>query len=415
MPIFLDRLVGPIIAVVLSVSGVLIFGEIIPQAVCSRYGLAISARCAWLIWFLIAIVFPVSYPVSLLLDCILGHESTMYRRAEIKQFIGLHAEPSSRDGSVQGDASGSGAGNGTGGSEHTLTVDEANVIRAAIDLSSKTVADVMTPIDDVFMVDETTQLTRPVMEMLVQRGFSRVPVFRRDRSHVVGVMLMKQLILVSHEQGVPISSLPLRAMPIVPSTMDCYGALDMFQLGRSHIAMVVDRKDMLTLVGCVTLEDIIEELLNEEIADEAGAALAPRGSKDWGGTRSIDEPLLRASGNFNRTESVAGSYADPRAVPRLHLTESGSISDTSESIRHTIDAAHHSLHHASTTHTAATTAVPAGFARARSAAQTRFRRNLDERRPLLRASMHLEDPVGDVIRVVDSPNSNYNSINTNEQ
>lgn len=261
---------------VLSVSGVLVFGEIIPQAVCSRYGLAISARCAWLIWFLIALVFPVSYPISLLLDCILGHESTMYRRAEIKQFIGMHAEQSSRNGSVQGDASGSGSGigGGGGGSEHTLTVDEANVIRAAIDLSSKTVADVMTPIDDVFMVDETTQLTRPVMEMLVQRGFSRVPIYRRDRAHVVGVLLMKQLILISHEQAVPISSLPLRAMPIVPSTMDCYGALDMFQLGRSHIAMVVDRRDMLTLVGCVTLEDIIEELLNEEIADEAGAALS---------------------------------------------------------------------------------------------------------------------------------------------
>lgn len=42
MPIFLDRISSPIIAIVVSVSAVLMFGEIIPQALCTRYGLAIG-------------------------------------------------------------------------------------------------------------------------------------------------------------------------------------------------------------------------------------------------------------------------------------------------------------------------------------------------------------------------------------
>lgn len=42
MPIFLDRISNPIIAILVSVSAVLLFGEIIPQALCTRYGLAIG-------------------------------------------------------------------------------------------------------------------------------------------------------------------------------------------------------------------------------------------------------------------------------------------------------------------------------------------------------------------------------------
>ena len=44
LPIFLDRMVGPIIAILLSVTCVLLFGEIIPQAVCSKYGVAIGVN-----------------------------------------------------------------------------------------------------------------------------------------------------------------------------------------------------------------------------------------------------------------------------------------------------------------------------------------------------------------------------------
>jgi metal transporter CNNM len=270
LPLFLDRLVGPVVAVALSVSGVVIFGEILPNAVFSKHGLAISARLTWLVWLLIALLFPVAWPVSKLLDCLLGHEQTFYRRAEIKTLIGMHAEAAGaeREKSTNSDAGGGGGGGG-GSHEHMLSQDEANLIRGAIDLSSKTVADLSTPLDDVFMLDTDTKLTRPVLEELVRRSFSRIPVTRGDCKHVVGVLLMKQLVLVRPDEGVPVSSLPLRAIPRCPSSLDCYGALELFQISRSHIALVTDDDDV--PIGCVTLEDILEELLDEELSNESDA------------------------------------------------------------------------------------------------------------------------------------------------
>ena len=91
LPLFLDRLVGPFFAIILSVTLVLLFGEIIPQALCTRYGLAIGATFSPLVWLLIGILFPIGYPLGKLLDCILGHDSgTFYRRAELKELVGIH-------------------------------------------------------------------------------------------------------------------------------------------------------------------------------------------------------------------------------------------------------------------------------------------------------------------------------------
>jgi metal transporter CNNM len=54
--------------------------------------LAIGANLYWLVWILIGLFFVVAYPVSKLLDCILGHDSgTRYRRAELKELVGIQA------------------------------------------------------------------------------------------------------------------------------------------------------------------------------------------------------------------------------------------------------------------------------------------------------------------------------------
>ena len=65
LPLFLDKIVPFMAAIILSVTGVLIFGEILPQAVCSRYGLAIGAKLYYVVWFFICLFFIVAYPVQI--------------------------------------------------------------------------------------------------------------------------------------------------------------------------------------------------------------------------------------------------------------------------------------------------------------------------------------------------------------
>ena len=72
--------------------------RIIPQAICTRFGLAIGAVTSPLVWVLIVIFIPVGYPVSKVLDCVLGHDSgTFYRRAQLKELVGLHGVMADQD------------------------------------------------------------------------------------------------------------------------------------------------------------------------------------------------------------------------------------------------------------------------------------------------------------------------------
>ena len=73
LPIFLDDLVPAYAAVIISVTAVLIFGEIIPQAVCTGPSqIEIAAGIAPLTRILMCLLSPIAYPISLLLDCCLG-------------------------------------------------------------------------------------------------------------------------------------------------------------------------------------------------------------------------------------------------------------------------------------------------------------------------------------------------------
>ena len=83
LPIVLDNLVSKgWQAVIISTALIVLFGEIIPQAFCSLFGLAVGANTAWLIKIVMFVLFPIAWPISKLLFLCLGeHEGTRYKRA----------------------------------------------------------------------------------------------------------------------------------------------------------------------------------------------------------------------------------------------------------------------------------------------------------------------------------------------
>ncbi|XLR38532.1 hypothetical protein HN51_025690, partial [Arachis hypogaea] len=64
IPIYLDKIFHPIVSVILSVTFVLAFGEVIPQAICSRYELYVSSNFMGLIRLLMIICFPIAYSIG---------------------------------------------------------------------------------------------------------------------------------------------------------------------------------------------------------------------------------------------------------------------------------------------------------------------------------------------------------------
>ena len=78
LTIVLDSMTGGggALAVVFATLAIVIFGEIIPQSICTRHGLAVGAFTIWLTKLFMCLTSPLSYPLSKLLDCLLGREVT---------------------------------------------------------------------------------------------------------------------------------------------------------------------------------------------------------------------------------------------------------------------------------------------------------------------------------------------------
>ena len=82
-----------IVGFFVSTATITVFGEIIPQALCSRYALEVGARTIWIAWPLMWIMAIIAYPISYVLDKILGDElGTVYSNKELQKLVDIHAE-----------------------------------------------------------------------------------------------------------------------------------------------------------------------------------------------------------------------------------------------------------------------------------------------------------------------------------
>lgn len=105
LPIVSEKaLGGGVQAIIISTVLVIIFSEIIPQSVCATHALRIGAACAKPVQLLIYLFYPVVWPISSLLTKLLGdHSGMMYRPAELKELVNLHSRQSNHGGDLAAD------------------------------------------------------------------------------------------------------------------------------------------------------------------------------------------------------------------------------------------------------------------------------------------------------------------------
>ncbi|GJX28706.1 DUF21 domain-containing protein-like protein [Tanacetum coccineum] len=222
LPIFLNKLVPESGAIIISVTLILLFGEIIPQSICTRYGLAIGAAVTPIVRVLVWVWYPVAYPISKVLDWILGKgHVSLFRRAELKTLVDFHGNKAGRGGS--------------------LSLHETTIIGGALELTSKTARDAMTPLSEAFSVDIDAKLDKNLMDLIIEKGYSRVPVYYDQPANIIGALLVKNLMTINPADCVPIKNITLRLIPRVSDMMPLYDILNEFQKGLSHIAAVVQQ------------------------------------------------------------------------------------------------------------------------------------------------------------------------------
>ena len=150
-----------------STALIVIFGEILPQALCSRYALRVGASSMPLVRFFLIILAPVAVPLAKVLDYFLEEDvGTVHTKNEMMHYLKLHAK--------------------RGG----LDNESGLVMRGALEMKEKRVQSVMTPLEDVYMLPESTRLSFKVVREIFEQGFSRVPVFRGERQRIVGLLFV---------------------------------------------------------------------------------------------------------------------------------------------------------------------------------------------------------------------------------
>ncbi|XP_072228363.1 metal transporter CNNM4 [Leuresthes tenuis] len=256
LTILLDDLIGSGLgAVVASTIGIVIFGEIVPQALCSRHGLAVGANTIMLTKFFMLLTFPVSFPVSKLLDFLLGQEiGTVYNREKLVEMLRV-TEP-----------------------YNDLDKEELNMIQGALELRTKTVEDVMTPLANCFMIQADAVLDFNTMSEIMESGYTRIPVYDDERSNIVDILYVKDLAFVDPDDCTTLKTITKfynHPVHFVFHDTKLDAMLEEFKKGKSHLAIVQkvnnegEGDPFYEVLGLVTLEDVIEEIIKSEILDES--------------------------------------------------------------------------------------------------------------------------------------------------
>ncbi|GAK49381.1 CBS domain containing protein [Candidatus Moduliflexus flocculans] len=148
---------------------------------------------------------------------------------------------------------------------NSLREDEAKLIRNIRDFEEGIVREVMVPRIDMVAIEETASL-QDFRLLALEKGHSRIPVYRKTVDHVIGIAYIKDLLRYWNdgENTVRVADL-MRPPYFVPETKNIPALLHEFQTHKVHIAIVIDEYG--GTAGIVTIEDLLEVIFGE-IADE---------------------------------------------------------------------------------------------------------------------------------------------------
>ena len=183
MSIFSAEIFDGTVGFILSTFLIVIFGEIIPQAFCSRYALRIGSATIPLVKIIRVLLFVIAWPLAKGLDLMLGRElATTYSNAEMIELLNVHVK------------------------ENKIDQEEANAMAGALTYKTMCVKDVMTAMEQTYMLAIDEKLSFETIGKIFKTGYSRIPIFEISRDNIVGILFVKDLIFLDPEDNVPVRS-----------------------------------------------------------------------------------------------------------------------------------------------------------------------------------------------------------------
>ncbi|MBC7749743.1 MAG: gliding motility-associated protein GldE [Methylotenera sp.] len=220
---------------------ILFFGEVLPKVYASRNNKKFAKLVAYPIAFLDKLLSPISLPmraVTIYLHNKLGKQKTNFSVDQLSQALELTA------------------------SDETSS-EEQKILEGIVSFGNTDTRQVMSPRIDIFAV-EIEESFSVICPKIIEKGYSRIPVYRDNIDQIEGVLFVKDLLPHINTKEFDWKSL-LREPFFVPENKKLDNLLKDFQSMKSHLAIVVDEYGGTS--GLVSLEDVIEEIVGD-ISDE---------------------------------------------------------------------------------------------------------------------------------------------------
>lgn len=220
---------------------ILFFGEVLPKIFASRNNIKFAKITVYFIAFLEKLLSPISLPMRFLtvyLQKKLGKEKSSFSVDQLSQALELT-------------------------SSDDTTSEEQKILEGIVSFGNTETKQVMSPRIDIFAIENDEPFSA-VLAKVIDKGYSRIPVYRDNIDYIEGVLFVKDLIPHIDKEDFDWITL-LREPFFVPENKKLDNLLKDFQRMKSHLAVVVDEYGGTS--GLVSLEDIIEEIVGD-ISDE---------------------------------------------------------------------------------------------------------------------------------------------------
>ena len=230
-----------VVEVILITLMILLFGEVLPKIYASRNNVKFSKMIAYPISILDKILSPISLPmraITIYLHEKLGQQKTNISIDQLSQALELT-------------------------SAEDTSSEEQKILEGIVSFGNTDTKQVMSPRIDIFAI-EISESFAEIYAKIIEKGYSRIPVYRESIDHIEGVLFVKDLIPHLNKKEFEWNKM-LRQPLFVPENMKLDDLLKDFQNMKSHMAIVVDEYGGTS--GLISMEDIIEEIVGD-ISDE---------------------------------------------------------------------------------------------------------------------------------------------------
>lgn len=246
LPIMLEMMVGGGGAILISVPMLMIFGEVLPQAFCTGPDkLYIASRLVSVVKVVTFLLYPVSYPISIFLDGLLGKGEELSHLKDINELDVVES-----------------------------VINKSNIETEdgveEIDIETQTIEGFIKPISSVYRLSVNAILSKSLLRNISDKKQSKIPIYSENEKSIIGILKTSDLLGLDDDISIKNSGIRLEKPLFIKINSSILTALSFMHEHKTQIAIIISafKSDETKALGIITLSDIIDILYTYKLVND---------------------------------------------------------------------------------------------------------------------------------------------------